>query len=855
MGNKHTRLGLLGIMLMLMFGISVTHHEIANSAASAIESAHPRLFFDEQALPMLRSRASATHESIWEPILEYVVSLLGTSPPPSAPSTGDEDTYRNYGNQLIPMSFVCAVTGETRYCELAKTYLLTYASWDQWGNDHSRDLGLAHMLMGNALAYDWLYPELTSEERQLVASSLAAWAQKMYEASSGVILDSWNNWWNKAYIQNHYWINNSALGMAGLALLNDRTEVPLTCSITASGNVNLRRGPGLEYTTVSALPAGQQTRMFAQGTVGADGYVWWQLVNTYWVRSDVVSRPGDCTNESVDTLARTWLNQAVDRLSRLSDLLATISDSSWHEGIGYQTYGLTLTLPFLSNLRRLTGINLLPYSYLAGYPYWRLYNDLPGSVESILSYGDFEVEWGNIFAGQNVLRFVAEEYRDGYAEWMAQRLIDAGGRSADVWHVPWYVFEFLYYDPTVVSQPPTALTGARVFPDLQGVIWRTGWAYDDLVFGLKTGAYGGNAAFETFTQELYPWELPCEISGCQYSFGHDHDDANTIYLYRAGQWLIPENVGVGKQATMNHNTLLIDGQGQYRPPGNQFDRYPQDLAGSNGFLEATASTPHFDYLAADATQRYRQIADLEDTTRFVVFVRPDYWVMLDALSAEQEHQYEWVMHFGNEAAIDEHWIRGVSGDDQIVGVQVLAPADFEGSTGQDEYPYVRIQPAQPAASTQFLMLLYPTNAANWSERPTASVLGQTGDAVAIRVQGDGRRDDVLMSYAQSTASTQVGPYEFDGRAAVLVRGSDGGLEKLFIYGATFLAEQDSERRLLVGSLDPEAALEIVYGGETMTVFGQITAGASLYAPEVENVIVNGADRDFSRSGSYITLGE
>jgi hypothetical protein len=70
-----------------------------------------------------------------------------------------------------------------------------------------------------------------------------------------------------------------------------------------------------------------------------------------------------------------------------------------------------------------------------------------------------------------------------------------------------------------------------------------------------------------------------------------------------------------------------------------------------------------------------------------------------------------------------------------------------------------------------------------------------------------------------------------------------------------LAEQGTNRRLLVESLDPGAAVEIVYDHATITVFGQIVAGAIIYAPEAEEVIVNGVLWSFSRSGSYITLGE
>jgi len=47
---------------------------------------------------------------------------------------------------------------------------------------------------------------------------------------------------------------------------------------------------------------------------------------------------------------------------------------------------------------------------------------------------------------------------------------------------------------------------------------------EDLIFGVKTGAYGGRLAFHTFAQQAYPWQPPCEDTGCQLGIGHEHDD-------------------------------------------------------------------------------------------------------------------------------------------------------------------------------------------------------------------------------------------------------------------------------------------------------------------------------------------
>jgi hypothetical protein len=692
-----------------------------------------------------------------------------------APSNGDLETYRNFGNQLIPFAFACVIAGDTDRCNLAKTYLLTYASWGQWGENNCRDLGHAHMLLGNTIAYDWLYNILNPAERQTVRTSLAAWAQKMYEASSAANDQvSWCNWWRQSYVQNHNWINHSALGMAGLALLGE------------------------------------------------------------------------------DDRAQMWIGQASSRISRVQYILNGIKGESWHESIPYQNYGLTLSLPFLVNLRKIEGVDLLPQGYLRDYSYWRIFNHIPNSTQFILAYGDFDWSWANGYNAQNVLRFVAGEYRDGNAEWMAQQLIANEGRSANVWSTPWYVFEFLYYDPTIIPQPPANLQKSRTFPDLEGLIWRTGWGKNDLIFGLKTGAYGGRFAFDTFTQGVYPWEPPCANTGCELSFGHDHDDSNSFYIHRSGRWLAPEVEGYQKLATALHNTLLIDGQGQYRPPD---ERHPEDLIGSDGFLEATANTPNFDYVAADATRRYMNVARLQDVTRHVVFIRPDYLVMLDNLAAESAHQYEWVCHFGESTSMEGNWIRGNAGGGQILGIGVAAPQPFAATIGDDGRPYVRIRPGSAINDVRLINVLYPTDDNSWNTRPTIATLGDSGRAVAVRMRmdnGSGRTDDVLLTYVQPLSATVVGPYNYDARVAVVARGTNDELEKLFVYDGTFLKDHTTGQ-VLVANLERGEPFEAVYSAETVTVYGNIRTEVVLYAPRATRLIVNWIPLPFARSGDYITF--
>lgn len=773
----------IGFCLALFLQIS-TFGESTVQAQGLPLSAHPRLFFKASDLGRLQDQAATTHSEIWLPIQAFVDSQVNAQPDLVAPVNGKEDTYRNAGNQLIAFAFACVMADKPAYCALAKRFLLAYANWTQWDEQGKRDLGHSHMLMGNALAYDWLYSRLSLAERQTVRASLVNWTRKLAEAGSASDYDpTWRNWWRKSYFQNHYWTNNSALGMASLALLGE------------------------------------------------------------------------------DARAAAWLDQAEQGMRHVTDILNGIQDGSWHEGIPYQSYGLTMMLPFLVNLKSNIGLDLIPERYLRNYVTWGLYNYLPERTDFLLAYGDFDWSWGNAYQPQNLYRYLAAAYDDPHAEWLAEQLIAADGRHANIWSAPWYVFEFFYYDAHVTAQAPTTLAMAHIFPDLGAVVWRTGWQKNDLAFGLKSGAYGGRFAFTTFMQEAYPWDAPCVDTGCQLNIGHDHKDNNGFYLYHNGQWLAPETAQYGGYATSLHNTLLIDGQGQSSPPEGPTNwADPKPFSESDGYLAATASSVNFAYLAANATHAYQQIPGIQDFTRYVLLVRPSYLLMVDNLAAKTPHTYTWVTHLGERVQIQDRWVRGDAGGEEILGVDILAPLLFTTTIGNDGQPFVHIQPALAKDDVHFVNLLYPTTADKWATRPTANVIADTQQDIGVQLQWNDdsqRQDDLLMAYTPPITATHqltrsVGAYLYDGRAAVVTRGANDQVTRLFMVGGTVLVDQTT-KQILVSGLDRATPFEAIYTGSSLAVSGHSNSDVTLYAPGVQRLTVNLASRAFTRIGDSIVF--
>jgi hypothetical protein len=66
------------------------------------------------------------------------------------------------------------------------------------------------------------------------------------------------------------------------------------CTVAASGDVNLRAGPGANYRLrIGGMKAGESALPDGKAT-GSDGRVWWRLVPHVWVSSDAVYALGAC---------------------------------------------------------------------------------------------------------------------------------------------------------------------------------------------------------------------------------------------------------------------------------------------------------------------------------------------------------------------------------------------------------------------------------------------------------------------------------------------------------------------------------------------------------------------------------
>ena len=144
-----------------------------------------------------------------------------------------------------------------------------------------------------------------------------------------------------------------------------------------------------------------------------------------------------------------------------------------------------------------------------------------------------------------------------------------------------------------------------------------------------------------------------------FGFGHQHEDKLSIVVHAYGKQQIADpgnydyDASPWRRYTINtpaHNTVMVDGLGQCRRACDRASYVVKQPPQTN----AWHSGPTLDYAAGQYDEGYgpeRQVRVVH--RREVVFVKPDYWLLVDRLEGRGTHRYESLFHFdADEAEID-----------------------------------------------------------------------------------------------------------------------------------------------------------------------------------------------------------
>ena len=260
--------------------------------------------------------------------------------------------------------------------------------------------------------------------------------------------------------------------------------------------------------------------------------------------------------------------------------------------------------------------------------------------------------------------------------------------------------------------------------------------------------------------------------------GHGHHDILGITNYAYGRELLIdpgirsyEHADVVRYlATEYHNTITVDGKNQEGGPGK---------------TEKWVSNDGLDYVLG-SHDRHTGLVH----SRGVVFVKPDYWIVLDSITGEGDHTYDQNWHFKEDAGLTaDSATKTVHTSYPSGGNLLMIPVDTYGLTSESidfliADGRMADSPGTPSKGWKYAraslppktmdLVLYPYNGGHV---PNVTVkrlkIGGAPDATALRVDVNGNTDYVFVSRTGAvSASMPDSNLKVDGEI-VVIRLSNG----------------------------------------------------------------------------------
>lgn len=305
-------------------------------------------------------------------------------------------------------------------------------------------------------------------------------------------------------------------------------------------------------------------------------------------------------------------------------------DGTSQEGVPYWEYGAEWLIKAGMNIRAALGIDMFAMTNVfQNSGDYLLYNLLPTDhwekSSSILNVGDSPLYHYN--GPSHILRFIAGEYGDQNAQWLAQQVEDAGinNTGSALW------LSLFVADPGVEAVAPSLDETLHWFEDMDHVIARSDWSGNEDFLSIKSGIPTG--------KNLYEKVLSGEYTGDP-DAGHAHPDANHITLYANGEFLLKDD-GYADKFTANHNTLLVNGKGQLGEGSDWLLETKYMEYQAEPFIKLAISNDVYDYIVGDATEAYAPDLGLYTYERNVLWLKQEQVLLVvDNIVAEDSTQLE-----------------------------------------------------------------------------------------------------------------------------------------------------------------------------------------------------------------------
>ncbi len=318
--------------------------------------------------------------------------------------------------------------------------------------------------------------------------------------------------------------------------------------------------------------------------------------------------------------AESWIMAAKENFQKVLSLLSP--DGGSHEGIHYWGYGTDALLKYFIGLSPIFGEkDLLANHFFQNTAQFRLYSSLPDYKDNV-DYADsprFEA-----YGSGHILRALACLFHDGNAQWLANRIENARGKNASY---NW--LDLIWYDETILPEPPDQLPTSHYFDNLGIFIYRSDWSENSTWIFFKAGPPQGHLAYKKGF----------------YTGSHIHPDEGNFLLWAEGKWLIMDDGYVYRKMSSNHNVLLINGYGQLGEGGQWFNE--ESVGRFNGKAEVTFSDikKNYTYITARLDKIYPPEAGIKLWERTFILLPYNNFLIRDEVQLLQNGKINNLIHF------------------------------------------------------------------------------------------------------------------------------------------------------------------------------------------------------------------
>ncbi len=403
-----------------------------------------------------------------------------------------------------------------------------------------------------------------------------------------------------------------------------------------------------------------------------------------------------------------WLDYAVEYLNAVYTPWGG-ADGGWAEGAAYWTTAMAFVTEAMNTLKSFTGIDLYQR------PFFRKTGDFPLYCNPVDTYRASFCDQSNLgdYPGHktafNIRQFAGTTGNADY-QWYYEKVMEREPEiSREFYNSGWWDF---YFDDMVYRYDCRDCRLAD-----QGEPVKTAWFRD-------VGWVALNRDMKDFENHIFFLTKSSPYG----SVSHSHGDQNTFVLFAYGEPLVIQSgyyVGFNssmhrdwRRQTRSHNTVLINGQGQYAG----MDKVRQLQA--SGCVETVEERADCVYIRENAANAYReQVPDIQNCTREIYFVRESCFVLVDTVETGEPSSVDWLLHSqvpfeikGEEffvrrekAVLEGRMVYCSSGMEQIVQSDLFEGVDPEEIAGLDNQYHLDMR-TKKAKKHVIVSLLVPQKA-------------------------------------------------------------------------------------------------------------------------------------------------